>query len=42
MSWLSDLLNKNKQEETDDELMEYKGVTKETLKNLLDNKGDDE
>lgn len=43
MSWLFDLLfNKNKQKETDDELMEYKGVTEKTLKNLSDNKGDDE
>lgn len=42
MSWLSNLFNKNKQEKTDDELMEYKGVTKETLENLSYNKGDDE
>lgn len=43
MSWLFDLLfNKNKQKETDDELMEYNGVTEKTLRNLSDNKGDDE
>lgn len=43
MNWLLNLLKNNSSEkETDTELLEYKGVIKETLENLSNNKGDDE